>query len=89
MAISVAAHQTATITPMRVAPVMWTEEGDAQPGRGIVPIVVDEVNGSNASLLGPCLEIGRWQTDAHRGFHVLNNLPAAGRAYTTLDPATC
>jgi Protein of unknown function (DUF3298) len=43
--------------------------GDVQPERDALALVVSELNGDVADRLGLYIEVARWETDAHPGFH--------------------
>jgi hypothetical protein len=54
---------------LRVLRVVVASPGDVKPERDIVPKVVEEVNRNIARERGLHLEVYRWETDSHPGFH--------------------
>lgn len=44
--------------------------GDVKEERNILARVIDELNNTTADSLGLSIELSRWETDAHPGFHV-------------------
>jgi tetratricopeptide (TPR) repeat protein len=54
---------------LRVLRVVVASPGDVKPERDIVPKVVDEVNRTIARERSLTLEVHRWETDSHPGFH--------------------
>jgi tetratricopeptide (TPR) repeat protein len=55
----------------RVLRVVVASPGDVKTEREIVPRVIDEVNRNIAHKAGLHLELYRWETDTHPGFHPL------------------
>lgn len=55
----------------RVLRIVVASPGDVQPERDVLPSVVDEVNRIVAADRGLHLELSRWETDTHPGFHAL------------------
>jgi internalin A len=56
-------------TQVRILRVVVASPGDVQPERELLPTVIDEVNRGMAADRGLRLELSRWETDAHPGFH--------------------
>jgi len=54
---------------VRILRVVVASPGDVQPERELLPTVIDEVNRGVAADRGLRLELSRWETDAHPGFH--------------------
>ena len=56
------------VTVLRV---VVASPGDVQPERDVVPEVLEELNRSVCRDRGIRLEVVRWETDSHPGFHQL------------------
>jgi tetratricopeptide (TPR) repeat protein len=54
---------------VRVLRIVVASPGDVKPERDTVPKVVDEVNRTIARERGLHLNVDRWETDSHPGFH--------------------
>jgi small GTP-binding protein len=53
----------------RILRVVVASPGDVQPERDVLPSVIEEVNRIVAADHGLHLELSRWETDTHPGFH--------------------
>jgi small GTP-binding protein len=53
----------------RILRIVVASPSDVQPERDVLPSVIDEVNRIVAADRGLHLELSRWETDAHPGFH--------------------
>ena len=54
----------------RILRIVIASPGDVQPERDVLPTVIEEVNHGVAADRGLRLELSRWETDAHPGFHL-------------------
>jgi hypothetical protein len=55
----------------RILKLVVASLGDVQAERDMIPAIVDELNKGIADERGVRLEVYRWETDAHPGFHSL------------------
>ena len=55
--------------PVHLLRIVVASPGDVQAERDALPEVIDELNRGMAATQGLRLELGRWETDAHPGFH--------------------
>ena len=53
----------------RILRIVVASPGDVQPERDVLPTVIEEVNRGVAVDRGLRLELSRWETDTHPGFH--------------------
>src|SRR5262245_46333996 len=51
--------------------VVVASPGDVQPERDLMPRIVDEVNQGIGKAKQIALQLSRWETDSHPGFHPL------------------
>ncbi|HEX5731603.1 MAG TPA: COR domain-containing protein [Blastocatellia bacterium] len=57
-------------TQRRILRIVVASPGDVQQERDVLPSVIDEVNRIVAADRGLHLELSRWETDTHPGFHL-------------------
>lgn len=55
---------------VRILRVVVASPADVQPERELLPSVIEEINRGMASDRGLRLELSRWETDTHPGFHL-------------------
>lgn len=55
--------------PQRILRLVVASPADVQPERDVLPSVIEEVNRNVAADRGLVLDLSRWETDAHPGFH--------------------
>ena len=63
------------MSSVQILRIVVASPGDVQPERDALPVVIDELNKGIADEKGLRLELSRWETDSHPGFHTDGSSP--------------